>query len=537
MAHYYHGTEEPQAQGVNLTPISTLSTELLCRIFMECLGKWPKRPGTYVTWLAVTHVCHLWRCVAMENPRLWCRISPRLGRRWMNIFVLRSKEVALSIRAFKHRDGSLRTKERQFLSDMLQNHQRLEEIALELRKKEDRCLLGSLVNTMPALTHLTLLNYMPEVTALPSPFLGNDAPRVQLLSLDNLDLPWSSPILEGITSISVHNTERRIPGIPHPSFNTFFSALETMPELTKLSIEYALPITAPPNSRIAAIPLPRLETLKLFGTCDQCRLVMQHIQIPLSARVKLAVLSDVDESNLRALCDALRSSWLGEAPTRATAPQTREMQWERIELRSVGRVTFVKMGAIPELKAFQLEMHQEWTASLQAILMDFLPIQNTRDVSISYESFPPAIAQTTIASLSTIKEAIVTNTACAVGIIQGLLDDPLYVGRMDSSLASLPTQEIYLPRLTGLRLCGVSTLLDASSVDSEALGLRDLEEWLRFRRSAGAGLKRLELPCCHFLTLDAVESLRSCLADEGTVIWDGPGKLNFNMTLRPMSYD
>ncbi|KAH6905591.1 hypothetical protein BKA70DRAFT_1402398 [Coprinopsis sp. MPI-PUGE-AT-0042] len=394
MAHYYHGTEGARGQpDANLYFIHRVAMPHLHGMPWEMAEK-----TRDLCDMACSDPCMppVEMCCDGKPPSLVPYKSK--ARTSLDEHLLSALEGGATFhQAFKHRDGSLRTK-------------RLEEIALELRKKEDRCLLGSLVNTMPALTHLTLLNYMPEVTALPSPFLGDDAPRVQLLSLDNLDLPWSSPILEGITSISVHNTERRIPGIPHPSFNTFFSALETMPELTKLSIEYALPITAPPNSRIAAIPLPRLETLKLFGTCDQCRLVMQHIQIPLSARVKLAVLSRVDESNLRALCDALRSSWLGEAPTRATAPQTREMQWGRIELRSVGRVTFVKMGAIPELKAFQLEMHQEWTASLQTILMDFLPIQNTRDVSISYESFPPAIAQTTIASLSTIKEAIVTNT-------------------------------------------------------------------------------------------------------------------------------
>jgi hypothetical protein len=445
----------------------------------------------------------------------------------MNIFFQRSKETTLSIRSLRYRDGSLGTRRRRCLLDLVQNHPRLEEITFELHKTADGPLLEILAERMPALTRLTLLNHALESAVTPSHFFANIAPRLQLLSLENLNVPWSSPALSGLTSLSLHYTNRHIPSVPHQSFNTFFSALASMPELTELSLKYALPSTALPHSQTTTvIQLPLLDTLRLSGTCDQCRIAVQGIQIPMSARVELAVTSGVDEPTFRGLCEGLRSSWLCGSPNLNPREEGRRLHWERIQLDWYrdSRGISARAGSIPDLEEFQLTVDEDWTPPLQALLMGLLPIRDTKDFFLQYHTFPPAMVQATLPSLSTIKDVIVADTRCAVGIVSALL-----------SAEQRTEGTVQLPQLTGLRLSCVCFVPGSST--EEALGLQDLEEWLRFRSASTAGIKRLELSSCYPLTPNDAERLQHSIGDGGSVNWDGFGEPRLVLSLRPISYD
>lgn len=75
------------------------------------------------------------------------------------------------------------------------------------------------------------------------------------------------------------------------------------------------PPVVPHNSqdhRHSPSPPRHAETIR---TCDQCRIAVQGIQIPPSARVELDITSGFDEFSFRGLCEGLRSSWLGGSPS------------------------------------------------------------------------------------------------------------------------------------------------------------------------------------------------------------------------------
>jgi F-box-like len=59
-----------------LAPISTLPPEILTEIFsILSHSAYDNEKVGYLAWLWVTHVCHNWREIALNHPRLWSHIN------------------------------------------------------------------------------------------------------------------------------------------------------------------------------------------------------------------------------------------------------------------------------------------------------------------------------------------------------------------------------------------------------------------------------------------------------------------------------
>ncbi|KAI0058531.1 hypothetical protein BV25DRAFT_1788805, partial [Artomyces pyxidatus] len=89
-----------------LLPVHILPPEILARIFQFLTIM--DQPGDITRvktkrlvslgWIAsVTHVYRHWRQVALDTPRLWGRVSLRLGSRWSDEMIARSKSAPLTI--------------------------------------------------------------------------------------------------------------------------------------------------------------------------------------------------------------------------------------------------------------------------------------------------------------------------------------------------------------------------------------------------------------------------------------------------------
>ena len=62
----------------SLAPISSLPTEIIAIIFSILrLSNAPLAGGKrdHLAWLRVTHVCHQWRWIALNNPLFWAHID------------------------------------------------------------------------------------------------------------------------------------------------------------------------------------------------------------------------------------------------------------------------------------------------------------------------------------------------------------------------------------------------------------------------------------------------------------------------------
>ncbi len=81
----------------NLTSVNRLPPEVYSRIFQHLRSvnspldrPHPGTPCKTIGWIKVTHVCHQWRTIALENPGLWSDIPFPLGIRWADEFLRRS---------------------------------------------------------------------------------------------------------------------------------------------------------------------------------------------------------------------------------------------------------------------------------------------------------------------------------------------------------------------------------------------------------------------------------------------------------------
>lgn len=86
-------------------PIHRLPVELLERILISSTTQ-PSSTGINRSnsplirspnWIAITHVCRLWRQITLHCPHLWTHITPNLSSAWITTFASRSKSVPLIV--------------------------------------------------------------------------------------------------------------------------------------------------------------------------------------------------------------------------------------------------------------------------------------------------------------------------------------------------------------------------------------------------------------------------------------------------------
>ena len=91
---YHHAEISRLYQFLNAhEPIMHLPEEVLIHIFLFV----KQSQGRYC-WLHITHVCHYWRQIALEAPRLWTDILVDKNLRYINAFVSRSGQAELSVK-------------------------------------------------------------------------------------------------------------------------------------------------------------------------------------------------------------------------------------------------------------------------------------------------------------------------------------------------------------------------------------------------------------------------------------------------------
>ncbi|KAJ7768339.1 hypothetical protein B0H16DRAFT_1686491 [Mycena metata] len=85
-------------------PVLTLPVEITSEIFLHCLSSTPTNPwDTMHTPIRLTHVCRIWREIAISTPALWANIEMEIlddlkDREFLEAWVTRSGEVLQSIK-------------------------------------------------------------------------------------------------------------------------------------------------------------------------------------------------------------------------------------------------------------------------------------------------------------------------------------------------------------------------------------------------------------------------------------------------------
>ncbi|KAI0264860.1 hypothetical protein BC834DRAFT_970432 [Gloeopeniophorella convolvens] len=258
----------------------------------------------------------------MSCASLWADIPCVLGPRWVEEALRRAGSSKLTMRHSMYRTVSLLSPDT--FSDLLY---RTVDLRLMRRAKEIDKIVRELTTPARALETLVIsLNiYEPDPfhcfpLVLPTHFLAGRTPRLRNLVLDRAHVPWDSPLLCNLTSLTLRyhkylRTEDAAtldegwgmhPNDFIPSCDQFLDVLRACPSLRELSLRWCLP-SLPTDYTLedtTPVPLDRLENLDLQGDFAGVEFVLQHCVFP-QAAFRIAIQVDLQEDEVPRLIPAL----------------------------------------------------------------------------------------------------------------------------------------------------------------------------------------------------------------------------------------
>ncbi|KAI0042425.1 hypothetical protein FA95DRAFT_1682568 [Auriscalpium vulgare] len=287
-----------------LVPVYRLAPETLAHIFSLCAQNAPhmSRRGGRVKlgWIQVTHVCRLWRDIALDCAGLWTDIFLHMGESWTKAMLERSKLATLHVS----------NQSSYFPLPMYVTRRQADDVRAQLFRIRglDLHMVGAPIADMftsstPQLETLMLRGpgthelspYGHEPISLSTPFLGDDAPRLRVLDLRGLIcIAWTSPVFNSLVSLSVKFSVE--PDSIPPSRHLFYAALGRMGSLESLHFGGSLPRASAHASE--ALPV-ELRSVKNGYLCHPWRDAVDfvaHFRFCIQYKVSVELVLDEDET-------------------------------------------------------------------------------------------------------------------------------------------------------------------------------------------------------------------------------------------------
>ena len=263
-----------------LAPISSLPNEIIAAIFilLRSLGT-VGQPGVHLV-LRVANVCHLWREIALSHPLLWSHIDfTTVSTAGATEMLARAKMAPLYLEAkvpfYQWDDARFFTLQKELQTHI--SHIRHLEISAEYFRL--RTILEGLISPAPTLEHLSLSiakcpGRRPFQVSVPDALFDGITPRLSSLHLYNCNISWKSPLLKGLENLTLSVSTR-------PSLTDWLDALEEMPQLKRLVLDTASPITPRlPFDIRRTVSLPFLMHLDISASVLDCGLALTHLVLP-----------------------------------------------------------------------------------------------------------------------------------------------------------------------------------------------------------------------------------------------------------------
>jgi hypothetical protein len=270
-----------------LAPVSSLPTEVIDAIFLfarvrvSASSATPSQRPDPLAWLRVSHVCHQWREIALNQPLLWNHVN----------FTALSSAGAAEILA-RAKTGPLYLEARFFGGNWNNDRYHAFQEELQVCVSRTRHLLisancwnlcktlDSLVSPAPALESLSLSSgrhfLQPDI---PDTLFGGATPRLSCLKLRNCNISWKSPLLKGLRHLQI-----LIPSLSIDmmwSLEDLLDALEEMPQLKTLTLHDAFPVADPfPFNVKRLVTLPSLAHFNIAASPRDCAFALAHLQLP-----------------------------------------------------------------------------------------------------------------------------------------------------------------------------------------------------------------------------------------------------------------
>ncbi|TFY70338.1 hypothetical protein EVG20_g2651 [Dentipellis fragilis] len=282
-----------QRQRNALSPTYKLPVEILARVFHFCvLNESPYtlpettrlRTAPYsLGWIKLTHVCHRWRTVALENPGFWANLSFGIGPRWFEEMLARAKTRPLVFTRDKRFDSHYPAS---LLRPCLP---RVQHFALSVHPDDLEALMDLLTDPMPLLEYFEILvadyKQWQQIMRLPADLFAGQAPRLRYLNLCG-GFEGQLPPLPELVHLELKTLHSTTIGYIFGSFEHLYSSLKNVPNLETLIMERRI---APRETDPAVfahgprVSLDRLKKVQIVGVAYECVGVLSQLpSLPLA---------------------------------------------------------------------------------------------------------------------------------------------------------------------------------------------------------------------------------------------------------------
>jgi hypothetical protein len=300
-----------------LAPISRLPPETIAIIFSflslprEFVRLLTGDNQDILAWLRVSHVCHRWREIALDQPRFWSRIDfTTLTSAGATEVLSRSKMAPLELEANLSgvhwggdRVGAL---EKQLSSHV--SH--ISRLSITADSADLQTIIEQLASPAPALEWLSLIidgecplrMGIPSNAIIPHSFFDGTAPRLSRLQLDHCDISWTSSLFKSLRILEIQMLSQ----LARPSLEEWLDAMEQMLQLETLVVNHATPraptASTPLPEPTRVITHPSLTQLNLAASASDCTFALAHLILPALIRIRVDVTSELASADdVRAL--------------------------------------------------------------------------------------------------------------------------------------------------------------------------------------------------------------------------------------------
>ena len=294
-----------------LAPISRLPPETIATIFTflslpgDCVQILAGEEQGDFAWLRVSHVCHRWREIALNQPRLWSHIDfTTLTVEGVTEVLSRSKMAPLELHANLCRVRWERARFDTFQEQLAAHVSHTCRLNVIAKSSDLQTIVDQLVSPAPALERLMLIvnNKVrplgsPARAVMPPNLFDGSAPRLSHLQLNHCDISWASPLLKNLRLLDLHTLS---PGA-RPSLGVWLNAMSQMLKLETLVVHFATPM-APSVQTVVSHPArvithPSLTELYLVASASDCAFALAHLVLPALTSVHIDAISEHSEAH------------------------------------------------------------------------------------------------------------------------------------------------------------------------------------------------------------------------------------------------
>ncbi|KAF5314484.1 hypothetical protein D9619_011763 [Psilocybe cf. subviscida] len=495
--------------------VARLPPEILLQIFAKLT-----EDGGFVDsmkCIPITHVCRRWRSLALDAPALWTNLSSE-NLLWTTAMLERSKSAPLTVLMdeMSHRVAT----------PILKHLSRIISLTIEDWSAGELQTLHALIEdnaiVAPQLEVLSLSCDGVLPWSLPSTTF-QQTHRLNNLFIDSIHIDWShSPLFRNLTKLRV----KTVLSDGQPTWRELISALDQMPSLKSLFLDDMLP-TSPFDAAHDAVStsLPNLQSVvfRRVPALGPVVTFLNHVELPQDLKVFTIVHVNgcSNRGEFHEFYDAINRS-LPSAFSRA--------KYMNVLRKAIGDDDFgtILMECFATLRddfySKRFNANHETNPADIGLELSYSPRACNRPVILV-----DALDKLKLSSITHLRIGVYVGYPELLALLKRLPE--LQVIQVFEQATVHLTQalnffqprdageeSLIMPKLTEIRVCrDYSPMHRKNSLFTDDTW-QDLKAFLEYRQSLQAGLHKLYIRKCRYVSNEMVEGLKKCVGD---LRWDG----------------